>query len=122
MPGHGDGAACVRWQGGGHAEPPGRLGGAERRCAAVLPPVIRYDGAAAAKHAGAGGPGRHRRQEGAKRACEAPDKQARSRATCQGHCGRVTEFLTKIDTETLNLTEDEQKQCMQGVRQNDPGM
>ena len=31
---------------------------------------------ATARHAGAGGPGRHRRQEGAKRACEAPDKQA----------------------------------------------
>ena len=77
MPGHSDGAACVRWQGGGHAEPPGRLGGAERRCAAVLLPVGRYGATAAARHAGAGGPGRHRRQEGAKRACEAPDKQAR---------------------------------------------
>ena len=72
----GDGAACVRWQGGGHAEPPGRLGGAERRCAAVLLAVGRYGATAAARHAGAGRPGRHRCQEGAKRACEAPDKQA----------------------------------------------
>ena len=52
------------------------LGGAERRYAAVLPPVGRYGGAAVAGHTGAGGPGRHRRQEGAKRACEALDKQA----------------------------------------------
>ena len=75
MPGHGDGAACVRWQGGGHAELSGGLGGAERRYAAVLPPVGRYGGSAAAGHAGAGGPGRHRRQERAKRACGAPDKE-----------------------------------------------
>ena len=67
----------MRWQGNGHAEPPGGLGGAERRYAAVLLPVGRYGDTAAARHAGAGGPGRHRRQEGAKRACEAPDKQAR---------------------------------------------
>ena len=92
MPGHGDGAACVRWQGGGHAEPPGGLGGTERRCAAILRPVDRYGATAAARHAGAGGPGGHQRQEGTKRACGAPDKQARLRATCQGHCGHVTEF------------------------------
>ena len=55
-------------------------------------PCQRYGGSAAARHAGAGGPGCHRRQEGAKRACGAPDKQARRRATCQGHCGRVTEI------------------------------
>ena len=37
MPCHDDGAACVRWQGGGHAELLEGLGGAERRYAAVLP-------------------------------------------------------------------------------------
>ena len=77
VPRHGDGAACVRWRGNGHAESPGGLGGTEQCCATVLPPVVRYGGAPAAKHAGAGGPGRHRHQEGAKHACEAPDKQAR---------------------------------------------
>ena len=44
----------------------------------VEPPFLSPDGcngvSAAAKHAGAGGPGRHRRQEGAKRACEVLDK------------------------------------------------
>ena len=106
VPGHGDGAACVCWQGDGHAELSGGLGGAERRYAAVLSPVGRYGGSAAAKHAGAGGPGRHRRQGRAKCACEASDKQARPRATCQVHCGRVTETVeTEDDTETefLNI-------------------
>ena len=45
----------------GHAESPGGLGGAEQRYAAVLLPVGRYGDTAAAKHAGAGGPGRHQR-------------------------------------------------------------
>ena len=103
---HGDGAACVRWHGEGHAEPPEDLGGAERRCAAVLLPVGRYGESAAARHTGAGGPGRHRRQGRAKCACEASDKKARPRATCQVHCGRVTETVeTEDDTETefLNI-------------------
>ena len=91
MPGHGDGVACVRWQGGGHAELSGGLGGAERCYAAVLPPIGYYGGSAAAKHARAGGPGRHRRQEGAKRACGAPDKREGLRATSQKHSGHVTE-------------------------------
>ena len=56
-------------------------------------PVGRYGEPAAARHAGAGGPGRHRRQGRAKCACEASDKQARPRATCQVHCGRVTETV-----------------------------
>ena len=75
VPGHDDGAACVPWQRGGHAELSDVLGGAERRYAAVLSPVGRYGGSAAAGHAGAGGPGRHRRQERAKHACGAPDKK-----------------------------------------------
>ena len=101
VPGHGDGAACVRWQGGGHAELSGGLGGAERRYAAVLPHVSCYGGSAAEKHAGAGGPGRHRRQEGAKRACGAPDKREGLRATSQKHGGHVTE-VTDGET-TLKL-------------------
>ena len=72
------------------------------------PPVGCYGGSAAAKHAGAGGPGRHRRQEGAKRACGAPDKQARRRATCQGHCGRVTETDELKMTLKLNFLNFEQ--------------
>ena len=92
MPGHDDGAACVRWQGDGHVELPGGLGGAERCSAAVLPPVGCYGGSAAAKHAGAGGPGRHRRQERAKRLCEAPDKREGLRASSQAHCELVTEL------------------------------
>ena len=75
VPGHGDGAACVRWQGGGHAELSGGLGSAERHYAAVCPLVGRYGGSAASGHAGAGGPWRHRRQECAKRSCGAPDKR-----------------------------------------------
>ena len=98
VPGHGDGAACVRWQGNGHAELPGGLGGAEWRYAAVLLAIGRDGGSAATKHAGAGGPGRHRCQGRAKCACEASDKQARPRATCQVHCGRVTE------TDELKMT------------------
>ena len=95
VPGHGDGAACMRWRGGGHAELPGRLGGAKRRSAAVLPPIGHYGGSAAAKHAGAGVPGRHRRQEGAKHACGASDKQARLRASSQTHSEHVTEVLSE---------------------------
>ena len=75
VPGHGDGAACVRWQGDGHAELLGGLGGAERRYAAGCPLVGCYGGFAAARHAGTGGPGCHRCPERAKRACGAPDKK-----------------------------------------------
>ena len=106
MPRHDDGAACMHWQRNGHAEPPGGLGGAERRYVTVLLPVGRYGDTAAARHAGVGGPGRHRRQGRAKCACEASDKQTRPRATCQVHCGRVTETVeTEDDTETefLNI-------------------
>ena len=92
VPGHGDGAACVRWQGDGHAELPGGLGGAEWRNAIVLLPVGRYGGSAAARHAGAGRPGCHRRQERAKRACGAPDREEEPCATRQAHSRRVTEL------------------------------
>ena len=101
VPGHDDGAACVRWQGDGHAELLECLGGAERCYAAGLSPVGRYGGSAAAGHTGAGGPGRHRRQEGAKRMCGAPDKREGLRATSQKHSGHVTE--TTDDEATLNL-------------------
>ena len=76
----------------------------------------------AAEDAGEGGPACYRRQEGSTHACEAPDKREGLRASSQMHSEHVTEFLMKIDTETLNLTEDEQKQCMQGVRQNEFGL
>ena len=95
VPGHGDGAACVRWQGDGHAELSGGLGGAERRYAVVLSPVGRYGGSATARHAGAGGPGCHRRQERANCVCGAPDKKKGLLATCQQHYGHVTKTLTE---------------------------
>ena len=79
------------------------MGGAEQRSAAVVSPVGRYGGSAAAGHAGVGGPGRHRRQGRAKCACEASDKQARPRATCQVHCGRVTETVETEDDTELNF-------------------
>ena len=43
----------------------------------------------AAEDASEGGPVCHRRQEGSKHACEAPDKRERLRGTCQVHCLRV---------------------------------
>ena len=76
-------------------EPPGGLGGAERRLAAVLLPVGCCGVSAAAKHAGAGGPGGHQRQEGTKRACGAPDKREGLRASSQMHSGHVTEVLSE---------------------------
>ena len=86
----------MRWQGGGHAELSEGLGGAERRYAAVLPPVGRYGGSAAAGHAGAGGPGRHRRQEGAKRACGVLAKGMGPCASRQGALWSGDRSLTKL--------------------------
>ena len=103
----------MRWQGDGHAELPGGLAGAERCSAAVLSLVGRYSGSAAAGHAGAGGPGRHRRQEGAKRACGAPNKREGLRGTCQMHCLRVIETADENDTELSEFTEYEQNSACQ---------
>ena len=65
--------ACAG-DGEGHAELPGDLGGAERRCAAGCLLSAATGGSAAAEDASAGGPGCHRRREPAKRACSALDK------------------------------------------------
>ena len=82
--------ACAG-KGDGHAELPGGLGGAERHYAAGCPLSAATGGSATAEDAGAGGPGCHRRQEGAKCACGAPDKREGLRATSQKHSGHVTE-------------------------------
>ena len=98
VPGHGGGAACVRWQGDGHAELPGGLGGAEWCCAVGCLLSAATGGPDAAEDAGEGGPACHRRQEEAKCACGAPDRRKRRRGTCQVDCEHVSESLTKKTT------------------------
>ena len=71
-------------------------------------PVGRYGVSAAAKHAGAGGPGCHRRQERAKRACGAPDREEEPRATRQAHSRLVTELSRRNDTALTEFSEDVQ--------------
>ena len=83
--------ACAG-KGDGHAELPGGLGGAERRYAAGCPLSAATGGSAAAEDAGAGGLVCHRRQEGAKRACGAPDREEGPCTTRQAHSRHVTEL------------------------------
>ena len=102
--------ACAG-KGDGHAELPGGLGGAERRCAVGCLLSAATGDPDAVEDAGEGGPACHRRQEPAKRACGAPDREEGLCAMRQGAQLIDDKSLTKNDTvnsETLNFTESAQ--------------